>query len=240
VDNGGGVFNDIWDHRYVRRPRFKIPPQWKKDRCFDWGSTTPFYVAWVAEADGSEVEIPLGEGRATWWGPPRGSLIVFHEWYGSTSWTSNVGLRIGPKAIADGIAAREKGWIVGEVKPGPADNQIHNQNDVDTDSIAKRMALPPAKIRWTESDKSRESRVSGVQLMRDMLLASVNGDGPGFFIMEHCQAALNLLPELQRDQSDPDDVAKDSKDHPWDAVRYRILDRKRQFSPIETRWYGGA
>ena len=135
---------------------------------------------------------------------------------------------------------RERGWIVGDVKPGAADNQIHNQNDADTDSIAKRMALPPAKIRWTESDKSPGSRKNGLALMRDMLLASVNGDGPGIYIMEHCQAALNLLPQLQRDLKDPDDAATDGNDHCWDAVRYRVLDRKRQFSAIETRWYGGA
>jgi hypothetical protein len=239
----GGALDDVWDHRYVRKPRFKIPPQWKKDRTFDWGSTVPFYCAWWAEADGTEIEIPWGEGKTVWWGPPRGSLIMFNEWYGSTSWTSNVGLRLGPKAVAKGIASREasmreKGWIIGEVKPGAADNQIHNQNDADTDSIAKRMAAE--KIRWTESDKSPGSRKNGLALMRDMLHAAITGDGPGIFFMDNCQAALNLLPQLQRDMKDPEDAASDGQDHPWDAVRYRVLDRKRTFGAIETRWYGGA
>lgn len=240
----GGALDDVWDHRYVRRPRFKIPPQWKKDRCFDWGSTVPFYVGWFAECDGSEVEVPIGiDGKTVWWGPPKGSLILFNEWYGSTSWTSNVGLRIGPRAVAEGICARErimreKCWIVGEVKPGPADNQIHNQNDADTDSIAKRMAA--MKVKWTESDKTPGSRKNGLEIMRDMLRSSVTGDGAGFFIMDNCQAALNILPLLQRDIKDPDDAASDGQDHPWDAVRYRILDRKRQFGAIESRFYGGA
>jgi hypothetical protein len=101
------------------------------------------------------------------------------------------------------------------------------------------MALPPFKIRWTQSDKTPGSRKNGYQLARDMIEASKSGDGPGLFIMDHCAAALNTLPLLQRDEKDPEDVSSAGVDHVWDALRYRILDKKQIYAnSLDVDWYG--
>lgn len=117
----GGALDDVWTQRVVV-PRFKVPQSWHVDRSFDWGSSHPFAVTWFAEADGTEAM--MGDG--TKWCPPRGSLVMCHEWYGASG--ANVGLKLAPREVAKGIQERERLLLAGQwvtaIKSGPADNQI--------------------------------------------------------------------------------------------------------------------
>lgn len=217
----GGALDDLWGSHLIL-PRFKVPKAWRIDRSFDWGSTHPFSVGWWAEANGEEVELP--DGRK--WCPTKGSLIRIAEWYGCEEIGLNKGLRLSAKKIAQGIKEREEamlkgGWISTKVKAGPADNQIRNVNEDDTDSIAKKME--DEGIYWTESDKRAGSRKNGLQLIRDRLESSKSGEGPGLYFMNTCKASLAILPTLPRDEDDQDDVDTESEDHIYDDVRYRVL-----------------
>lgn len=221
----GGALDDLWNYNKHVVPRFKVPFSWRLDRSFDWGSSTPFSVLWFAEADGTETELP--DGRI--FCPPAGSLIVFHEWYGAKD--NDEGLKMSAGDIAKFIRLRESGlssngFIEKEVNPGPADNQIEQQAQSDVASIASKMK--EMGIKWTKSDKSPNSRVTGLQMVREMLEEALkdNPEKPCIYVMSHCKKLISHLPVLQRDKNEPDKVMKGGNDHDYDALKYRVLASK--------------
>lgn len=218
----GGAIGDLWRSNIHILPRFVVPPHWRVDRAFDWGSSHPFSVGWFAEANGEECKLLDGTSFC----PPPGTLIQVNEWYGAKEIGLNEGLRMSAKDIAEGIIAREvelmrKGWFSSQPWPGPADNQIRDVRETDVDTIEKKMS--DKGVRWTESDKSPGSRVNGLQLIRDRLQASVTGEGPGLYFTRNCAASVEILPNLPRDEVKIDDVDTTSEDHAYDMVRYRVL-----------------
>ena len=224
----GGAFDDVWSARVVL-PRFVIPVSWRLDRAFDWGSAHPFGVGWFAEADGTEAWIEVGGERVVFC-PPRGSIIMFNEWYGSAG--PNKGLKLSSVEIADGILERERilkagGWISNNINPGPADNQISNVVDSMTPTIAKEMAK--RGVVWTNSDKSPGSRTIGFELVRQYLREASNPqpNGPGFWIMDHCRNTNAQIPVLPRDTRNAEDVDTNAEDHMYDVIRYRVLATKQ-------------
>ena len=84
-------------------------------------------------------------------------------------------------------------------------------------------------VKWTKSDKSKGSRVNGFQLFRDRLESSVRNEGQGFLFMSNCVASIEIIPTLPRDEKNIDDVDTDSEDHPWDMIRYKVLDKPKRF-----------
>lgn len=217
----GGAFDDLWGpHCLV--PRFQVPPSWRVDRSFDWGSTHPFSVGWWAEADGTEAVMP--DGRR--WCPPKGSLVRIYELYGARELGENKGIGLGPSVLAREIVAIEErlvrqGWVVDTPWPGPADNQIDNVSDEETPTIHDRMK--DEGISWLKSDKGAGSRKNGLDLAREMIYNTKHGEGAGLFFCENCKAAIYLLSTLPRDEDDLDDVDTQSEDHIWDETRYRVL-----------------
>lgn len=237
--NAGGAIADLWTPSVHVIPRFAVPANWRVFRAFDWGSSHPFSVGWWAEANGEEVEIvgPDGEKHRRYF-PPK-TLIRFWEWYGySGKLGDNQGLKMSAADIASGIVERERllrdgGWINGPIYPGPADNQIHDVREIDTDTIAKKME--DQGVSWMRSDKSRGSRKIGLQLLRDRLEASLRGEGAGIYWMNCCRASIALLPSLPRDPADPDDVDTSAEDHIYDETRYTVLqagDRTAKVIPV--------
>lgn len=217
----GGALDDVWDAARHVLPRFKVPFSWKVDRSLDWGSTHPFSVGWWAEANGEEATMPDG----TKFCPPAGTLVRISEWYG-TNGHPNEGLKMSATKVAEGIKKHEDallagGWIKKRPSPGPADNQISNVNERDTDTIEQKMAKEG--IHWTKSDKSPGSRINGLQLLRDRFEASLDGIGPGIYVTDNCRHSIALLPILPRSEKIPDDVDTDAEDHIYDDWRYRAL-----------------
>ena len=168
------------------------------------------------------------------WCPARGSLIRIAEWYGAETdsltgkpaYGTNTGLKLGSSKIAMGILERERrmiedGWIHKMPTPGPADGQIYNVNDDDTDSIADIMERHG--VRWIRADKSPGSRINGLELFRDMLSASIAGEGRGFYFTPNNEAFMAVTATLPRDDKKIDDADTDAEDHDWDQTRYRAL-----------------
>lgn len=222
----GGALSDVWRPKVQIKARFKIPSNWYVDRVMDWGSSHPFWIGWFAEANGEEVDIIHPDGKTEKFCPAAGSLILFHEWYGTKEIGTNKGLKLGSDDIADGIISIEEQliyykWTTGPINAGPADNEIRNVKDASTDTICKKME--DKGVYWTESDKAKGARKVGLQLMRDRLSASIKGEGKGLYIMAHCMAFIETVPLLQRDEKNIDDVDTNGEDHPYDGGRYRIL-----------------
>lgn len=222
----GGAVDDVWKKTVHVIPQFKVPSNWHVDRALDWGSTTPFSIGWFCEANGEECALPDGSIFC----PPRGTIIQFAEWYGNKGGYANLGTNEGVKMsvqdICDGIKRREK-WlldqgIIAELpSPGPADNQIRNVIEKNTDTI--ETMFKKGGIHWLASDKGKGSRHIGLQLIRDRLSAAVRREKPGLYFTENCIASIGLIPMLPRDEDDMDDVDTEAEDHSYDMVRYRVL-----------------
>lgn len=239
----GGALDDVWRRDVHVLPRFKVPPSWRIRRSFDWGSTHPFSVGWWAESNGEEVRMPDGTTRRF---APK-SLIRIYEWYGSKGATKSVGgllprsgelgfnqgVKFSTKDIATGIKVIERhllkeGWIGRKVEPGPADNQIRDVRESDVPSIEKK--FNEEGVTWKESDKSVGSRAIGLQLLRDRLEASIEGEGRGIYFMDNCRISIAGLPTLPRDENNMDDVDTDAEDHFYDDIRYMVLDVDSDFA----------
>lgn len=217
----GGALDDVWSDR-VKMRRFPIPAGWRLDRSLDWGSAKPFSVLWYAEADGTEATLPNGKTFC----PPRGSIIVIHEWYGARG--VNEGLKMPAKQVARGIIDMEHSlltgkWIQKKPSPGPADNSIVDTQNPKTPTIADDFGSKG--IRWERSDKSPNSRKIGLELMRGRIAEAGKDypEEPCLFIFDHCRNLLEHLPVLQRDADKPEDVDTKQEDHDYDSLRYRIL-----------------
>jgi hypothetical protein len=225
----GGALDDVWDESLLRIPRFKVPQGWRVDRSMDWGSAKPFSVGWWAEADGTEAKLPDGSIFC----PVKGSIIRIMEWYGTPELGTNAGLKLGSETVAEGIKLREAqmrhaGWVSGEINPGPADNSITKVEDDDSDSIARKMEKKG--IKWAPSDKSPGSRINGLQLLRDRLMATKTGEGKAIYFTDNCESIFALLPVLPRDINNPEDVDSSAEDHNYDEVRYRVLSDAKKFA----------
>lgn len=234
--SSGGAVDDLWDTHVHLIDRFKIPSNWKVDRTFDWGSSAPFAVVWWAEANGEEVILEDGDK----WCPPKGTLIAIAENYGTEKIGTNKGLKLSADEVCDRIIEEEKilktcNWISSKVQSGPADNQIRDVREADVDTIETKMAC--RGVRWTQSDKSKGSRVIGLQLFRERLRASKIQEGPGIYFMRNCKACIEILPDLPRDPDKPEDIDSDCEDHIWDAVRYRVLlGSNKWITKLKTSW----
>lgn len=233
----GGMFDDVWDSQTNVITPFILPPTWKIDRSFDWGSSKPFSVGWWAESDGSDVRLPDGKYRST----VRGDLFRIAEWYGTTG-KANQGLTMLANDIAAGIVEREIALgLYGRVQPGPADNSIwdtQNGNCIAAD-MARSVKVNGSVykgVQWVRSDKSPGSRKHGWERLRTMLAASkpkvilVNGkpkvlprEHPGLFVFNTCKHFVDLFPVLPRSEKDPDDIDTDAEDHVGDEARYKVL-----------------
>lgn len=245
----GGRFDHLWDASvHVVKP-FKIPSSWSVDRSHDWGESKPFSNLWVAESDGSEVEID-GKKRQF----PRGSLFVIGELYGCPKDELNKGLNMSASNVAklvkwvderltgkdveqpltyDGQVNFIPGIVQGRVMPGPADNAIFNKDD-DQISIADKMQKQGVK--WTESDKRPGSRIAGASLLCEMLEAALDAktnqsgvaERPGLYFFENVRGIISRFPVLSRDTKNPDDIDTEQEDHDYDALRYRATKRNKR------------
>lgn len=229
----GGMFDDVWDPATHIIPAFRVPPTWRLDRSFDWGSSRPFSVGWWAESDGSDLRLRDGTVMAT----VPGDLFRINEWYGWTG-KSNEGLKLLASEIAEGIVQRElEMGLYGRIKPGPADSAIFTVEN--GHSIANDFGMPVrlndkqyGGVFWGYADKSPGSRKAGWQAIRERLMnakaetrdgRSIPREKPGLFVTDLCKDGfIRTVPTLPRKKTDPDDVDTDAEDHVGDETRYRV------------------
>lgn len=236
----GGALDDLWNPGTHILPRFIVPKAWRITRSFDWGSTHPFSVGFWAVANGEEIVLPNGARFC----PFKGSLIRIGEIYGCEqvkdelgvlrpAYGTNKGIRASAREVARRIMEFEEelkddGWIESEVTDGPADGQIFNVNESESLSIARLMESEG--VTWYAADKSAGTRKNGLELVRVALENANQGEGPGVYVMANCEAFLETVPGLPRDEDDPDDVDTTAEDHIYDEVRYMLLDNKPIFA----------
>ena len=199
----GGFFDDVWKPREQVLPRFKPPRHWPRMCGLDWGSAKPFSVGWYAIADGEKVQ-------ALGYALPRGAVVRYDEWYGCLKNEPNVGMRLSSKQVAEGIKEREvKRGEENMIFDRIADTSIFDEDD--GPSIGERFANEG--VVWRKSDKRR---IPGWENMRSMMFGHKDDRGevrPMFYVTENCRHFIEIVPTLERDENDWEDLDTDGIDH---------------------------
>jgi hypothetical protein len=189
----GAYFPEFSQRKHVIAP-FEIAQHWLRFRSMDWGSARPFAVHWWAVSDGEDERFP------------RGALIAYREWYGSTG-EPNVGLKMPASAVGEGIVARDGD---DEIAYGVLDPAAFAEDG--GPSIAEAMYRVGAKFRRADNKRvARNGAIGGWNQLRTRLVG-VEGR-PMIYFFSTCTEIIRTLPMLQHDPDKPEDVQTDSEDH---------------------------
>lgn len=217
----GGMFDDLWSRGIHALPAFDIPLSWKIIRAYDHGQSHPFSFGLWAIADDTNVTMPDGTVRSF----TNGTLIRIREFYGTTG-KDNEGLRWTSNAIGEKIRQKEDAWgLHARVGKGPADGIWVNGDD----GTAISDTFADWGIRFKKPRKEPGSRVAGWEQIRSRLESALKypPEGPALYVFEReCPHFLRLMPLMQRDDKNLDDIDTDSEDHIADEMRYVALERK--------------
>lgn len=212
-----GAFFDNWSEaRNVVRP-FEVPAEWLRIRSMDWGSAKPFSVGWwaVCSDDGE-----YGGKRI-----PRGALVRYREWYGSTG-KPNEGLKLTAEAVGQGIKARE-----GQEKPSVTVLDPAAFAEDGGPSIAERMRREGVHFRPADNKRVPQAgAMGGWDQMRARISGPIDEEGvptgdPMLFVFDTCRDFIRTVPVLQHDPNRPEDLDTDGEDHVADEARYACMSR---------------
>jgi len=203
----GGFFTDVWRPKIHVLKHFTIPKSWHLYRSFDWGSSKPWAVTYIAESNGEQ---PKGDNLPY---IPRGSCIIVNEIYG---WNGKVnqGDMATSQEISERVLQVDRNMLIEygiKCMPGPADTSIWDVRD--GSSIANNLASHGCH--WTRAYKGSGSRIAGWSLIRQMLGAAKRQDleSPHLYFFEQAKHHIRTLPMMQRDQKKPEDLATEGEDH---------------------------
>ena len=202
----GAYFPEFTVARHVRAP-FTLPPHWTRFRAMDWGSSRPFCVLWFA--------VSAGDVK----GIPKGALVVYREYYGSTG-EPNVGLRIFAEVAARNTRQREAKDE--DISYGVCDPACFD--DSGGPSIAERWGKEGVYFRAADHARtSRDGKTGGW----DMVRARLQGmdDVPMLYVFSTCTNLIRTLPAQQHSSSNPEDMDSDGEDHAVDTLRYGCASR---------------
>jgi hypothetical protein len=248
-----GAFFDCWSERNIVSP-FSVPRDWVRFRSGDWGSFSPFSFGWwavvqddfslPARVDQSQLDARgtghhLGKSKAANnLLLPRGAIIRYREWYGSTDPAQGgAGLKLTADQVADGIIQRERDDP--RLAYGVLDPSTFKVDG--GPSIAERINAKLAKARMpsfraadntrvnTRDSKDKRGPMNGWDQMRARI---VGRDGvPMMYCFSTCVASIRTIPVLQHDPAKPEDLDTESEDHCFAAGTMVETDRGR--IPIE-------
>lgn len=226
----GQVFSEWRDdpEHYVDRLKthviepFDIPVTWPRYMSFDHGYSKPFSVGWWA----------MG---------PDGTLYRYKEWYGCEARTPNVGLRLTPRQIAEGIISREGPEIADNLKVDRiADPAIFDRSR--GESVAQLME-PTGGAPGVYFRPGDNTRLAGKMQMHERMRFDESGR-PRMYVFKTCEDFIRTIPTLPYSVTKPEDIDTDAEDHIYDEVRYMFMahplpqkdkkaGKKKSFSPFD-------
>lgn len=215
------------DHKWTHViDPFEIPAHWPRYMSFDYGYSKPFSCGWWALA-------------------PDGVAYRYREWYG---WDghANVGLKLAPRQIAEGIIEREEE----ERREGITIMRVADPAIFDAsrgESIAQMME-PISSVQTTRGagvyfEKGDNARLAGLMQMHERLRFDERGR-PKMQIFSSCPQFIRTIPNLPYDLKHVEDVDTDSEDHIFDEAKYFLMcapmpialppkKKIKQYSPFE-------
>jgi hypothetical protein len=228
-------FGDV-DWTAVTVPDFEPPTPGRIRTGYDHGLTAPSAAVFCWESNGADVEFPDGTKKPTL----RGDVFVVDEYVAQSKPGLGPKPPLYPRDIAERLHAvvERHGWnhrllmASGNVadtsifSPGMGDNRASVADDFER-----------AHIHFEPADKARV--LGAAEMLKRLTNAKPPENGPreqpGLFICQRCSNLLGSLPNLQRDERDPDDVGTEQNDHEYDALRY-WLRRDRTPALRSGRW----
>lgn len=247
-----GAFFDCWSERNIVAP-FRIPDGWVRFRSGDWGSYSPFSIGWwaVVQDDYAPADSPsiarsrrILEGNGAVAGRngalllPRGALVRYREWYGSTDPASGAkGLKLTAEQVAEGLIEREKGEKLAYGVLDPSTFKVDGGPSIAERINRKLIAAKMAAFREADNTRvnTRESKdkrgpMNGWDQMRSRIIGLLDAKGsptgvPMIYCFSTCTASIRTIPVLQHDAARPEDLDTESEDHAADDWRYACSSR---------------
>lgn len=194
-----GQYFSEWDYDLHVVEPFEIPKDWKRFKAGDAGYVQPS-IGWYAVS-------------------PDGQLYRYRELYkGNLSFSQQA-----EECVALQNPDEEISYEVWDPafwsKKGEDKNALSGA-DIYAQRIKKLTGKEPRMI------KGNNSRVVGWQMVREYLRPYLNGFEDTIAklqVFSTCSAFIEHFPQLQHDERNPEDVAKQGHDHPGDEVRYAIM-----------------
>ena len=195
----------LWTH--VVEP-FGIPEWWPRYMSFDHGYAKPFSIGWWAVA-------------------PDGAAYRYREWYGCEKGRANVGVRLTPRQIAEGILEREQFERDNNIRIDRiADPAIFDRSR--GDSVAQLMEPRDGKM-GVYFRPGENNRLSGKMEVHERLRFDEAGK-PKLYVFSTCRDFIRTLPALPYSTRSVEDVDSDAEDHIYDETRYFCMAR-----PVKAR-----
>lgn len=197
----GAFFSDFSRERHVVTP-CSLPADWMRFGAYDWGGARPFCYLWCALSDGSLPQFP------------RGAIVVYREYYGSSK--PNVGLNMRDTDIAKAIlqmtGSEHLAYSVG-------DPSIQNKHG--GPSSQETMSAAGLHVRLGDND-----RIAGCKQIIDRLKGE---DGrPMLYVFSTCLNLIRTFPLQQHDKHKPEVYDTEIEDHAIDALKYGLMSRPWQ------------
>ena len=190
---------------------FYIPHDWPRYMSFDHGFTKPFSVGW-------------------WAIDPSGRAYRYREWYGCENGRANVGIKLTPRQIVDGILERETYERDNNIRIDRiADPAIFDRSR--GDSVAQQME-PTGGKPGVYFRPGENNRLSGKMEMHERLRFDGSGR-PGLYVFDTCRDFIRTIPALPYSLTKVEDVDSDAEDHAYDEARYFLM--ARPIRPKESR-----
>lgn len=178
-------------HTHVINP-FPIPASWPRYMSFDHGFSRPFSCGWWAVA-------------------PDGRAYRYKEWYGCEKGAANVGLKLSPKQIAEGILRMEAdSEALENIKVDRiADPAIFDRSR--GDSVAQMME-PTGGHKGVYFRQGDNTRLAGKMQVHERLRFDADGR-PMMYIFKNCVDFIRTIPTLPYSLTKPEDIDTDAEDH---------------------------
>jgi hypothetical protein len=222
-----GAFFDCWDARKHVVSPFVIPPDWLRFRSFDWGSAAPFSVGWWAVAGDERRLGSDASGRNNDLRPsiPRGALIRYREWYGSSG--PNKGLKLTTEDVAAGIKERSEGETYAYSVADPA---IFAEDG----GPSRAEVFGKYEIHFNRADNKRVAGAGAMGGWDEMRQRMKGQDGvPMLYVFDTCRDFIRTVPVLPHDPNRAEDVDTNAEDHIADETRYACMSRPWVPAPKE-------
>lgn len=218
----GAFFSEFSMQRHVLRAK-SLPNEVFSRRfaAVDWGSAKPFSVQWYGIADDDwRTENVYGEPLSV----PRGSLVLYREWYGMQPGRYDVGLRLNVNSWAKGVLERSPKDE--RIEYVVCDTQMWAEDG--GPSLAERAMKVRHQGRSLNLRKADKRREPGWDQVRQRLREDPDDPASAsYFVMDNCPDTIRTFQSVQHDDLRPEDIDTDSEDHACDAARYACMSRPK-------------
>ena len=212
----GQIFNLTPKHVCEEMP---VPDDATILQTIDWGFGAPFSIGW-------------------WWIGENGRLYRFAEWYGCKGREITQGLRLADEDVAAGIIEREKGLGIWEsrsriVRIGGPDcfsKKADYKSGGQMPSTAETFADKGLYLRT--GDANRVQKIRQFQSRLRVPGDGENGDGkPMLQVYPSCRRFLEIIPLLQTDDNNMEDVDQSGPDHVYDEACHACMYKPLRVGP---------